>query len=140
MIDRVYLVSCVARKREHSSSAKDLYVSDWFVSARDRIEREEAPWYILSAQYGLVHPDTVIAPYDVTLNTMGVASRRDWAAWVITQMEETLPHADEVVIFAGQRYREFLEDYLRHGFTSVKVPMERLRMGEQLRWLKHGPD
>ena len=53
-------------------------------------------------------------------------------------MDEMLPSANEVIVFAGQRYREHLEDYLRHRFMSVKVPMRRLRIGEQLRWLKHG--
>lgn len=139
MADRIYLVSCVTKKRAYSSSAKDLYLSAWFVSARDRITREGVPWYILSAKFGLLNPDTVIAPYNVTLNGMGVAVRRRWAVRVITQMEEALPSVDEVVIFAGQRYREFLEEYLRRRYTSVSVPMEGLRIGEQLRWLKHGP-
>ncbi len=139
MADRIYLVSCVAKKRAYSKSAKDLYLSTWFVSARDRITREGVPWYILSAKFGLLHPDTVIAPYDVTLNSMGVADRRRWAERVIAQMEEALPSVDEVVIFAGKHYREFLEEYLRRRFSSVMVPMERLRIGEQLRWLKHGP-
>ena len=139
MTERIYLVSCVAKKRAYSSSARNLYLSDWFVSARDRVMQEREPWYILSAKFGLLHPDKVIAPYDVTLNKLGVADRRRWAARVITQMDEALPHADEVVIFAGQRYREFLEEYLRRRYSSVKVPMEGLRIGEQLRWMKHGP-
>lgn len=101
---------------------------------------EGAPWYILSAKYGLVHPDTEIAPYDETLNRMGVAQRREWAARVETQMDEMLPDADEVVIFAGKKYREFLENYLRLRFNSVTVPMEGLRIGQQLSWLKRGQD
>ncbi len=53
-------------------------------------------------------------------------------------MDEVLPDADEVVIFAGQRYREYLEGYLRLRFNSVTVPMEGLRIGQQLNWLKRG--
>ena len=85
-----------------------------------------------------VHPDTVIAPYDETLNNMRVAARRNWAERVELQMDEMLPDADEVVGFAGRRYREFIEEHLRLGFRSVQVPMEGLRIGKQLRWLKHG--
>ena len=117
-----------------------LYRSPWFGFARAWVEREAAPWYILSARYGLVHPDTEIAPYDETLNTMGVAQRREWATRVKAQMDETLLDAGEVVVFAGQRYREFLDDYLRGRFDSVKVPMEGLRIGQQLSWLKRGQD
>lgn len=140
MADRLYLVSCVAKKQCHIAPAKTLYRSPWFGLARALVEREAAPWYILSAKYGLVHPDTEIAPYDETLNTLGVAQRREWAARVEAQMDETLPDADEVVVFAGQRYREFLNTYLRRRFDSVTVPMEGLRIGQQLSWLKRGQD
>lgn len=138
LFDRLYLVSCVSKKRACASPAKRLNKSPWFNLARDWVEREGAPWYILSAKYGLVHSDTEIAPYDETLNRMGVVQRRDWAARVETQMNEMLPDAEEVMVFAGQRYREFLDDYLRRRFNSVKVPMEGFRIGQQLRWLKRG--
>ena len=138
MTDRLFLVSCVSKKRANASPAKHLYQSPLFNLARAWVEREGAPWYILSAKYGLVHPDTEIAPYDETLNRMGVAQRREWAARVETQMDEMLPDADEVVIFAGKKYREFLENYLRLRFNSVTVPMEGLRIGQQLNWLKRG--
>ena len=71
---------------------------------------------------------------------MGVKDRRDWAAKVENQMDELLVEYNEVIVFAGQRYLEHLEDYLRHRFKSMKVPMEGLRIGEQLSWLKHGSD
>lgn len=138
MTDRLFLVSCVSKKRANASPAKHLYQSPLFNLAQAWVEREGAPWYILSAKYGLVHPDTEIAPYDETLNRMGVAQRREWAARVETQMDEMLPDADEVVIFAGKKYREFLENYLRLRFNSVTVPMEGLRIGQQLNWLKRG--
>ena len=67
------------------------------------MERQGAPGLILSAKHRLVHPDTVIAPYDETLNNMRVAARRNWAERVELQMDELLPDADEVVIFAGRR-------------------------------------
>lgn len=138
MLERLYLVSCVSKKLEHAAPARDLYRSTWFVFARRVIERERAPWYILSAKHGLVHPDSVIAPYDRSLNTMRVADRRDWAKRLESQMDESLPSAKEVIVFAGQRYREHLEDYLRRRFDSVTVPMRGLGIGQQLSWLKHG--
>ena len=69
---------------------------------------------------------------------MGVDARRAWAMRVGTQIDEMLPSTNEVIIFAGKRYREHLEDCLRAKFLSVKIPMEGLRIGEQMRWLKHG--
>ncbi|MDE0129642.1 MAG: hypothetical protein OXQ86_08775 [Gammaproteobacteria bacterium] len=140
MVDRLYLVSCVAKKQHRIAPAKILYRSPWFCLARARVEREAAPWYILSAKFGLLCPDAEIAPYDETLNKMRVAQRREWATRVKAQMDETLPDVDEVVVFAGYQYREFLDEYLRRRFDSVAVPMEGLRIGQQLSWLKHGQD
>ena len=130
-----FLVSCVGAKSAAPSKAKDLYVSDWFRKARRYIECSGSPWFILSAEYGLVDPESVISPYEKTLNRMGVAERRTWARDVIRDMDQRLPICDLIVVLAGARYREFLMDYLSHRAKHVRVPMEGLRIGEQLSWL-----
>jgi Family of unknown function (DUF6884) len=134
---RIFLVSCVARKKAEPCSAAELYMSDWFKKARNFVENDGAPWFILSAKYGLLKPDTVIEPYDETLNKMGVAQRKSWAAQVQTQMVDTLPDANEVVLFAGVRYRENLMSYLNGRYQAVSVPMDGLQIGRQLSWLKN---
>ena len=88
-----------------------------------------------AAKYGLVHPDEVISPYDLTLNTMPVADRRQWASRVLAHLGPHLDGVECVVFLAGRRYREFLELSLRSRGLVVLVPMEGLRIGEQLRWL-----
>jgi Family of unknown function (DUF6884) len=102
----VYLVSCVSQKRERECAARDLYVSDWFYKARRYAERSGYALFILSAEYGLVAPDRVIAPYERTLNTMRVADRRAWVERVAKHLEE-IPDLTHVVFLAGERYREF---------------------------------
>lgn len=131
----VFLVSCVSQKRSEPALAKDLYVSALFTKARRYVEAGGGPWFILSAKYGLVAPDQVLDPYNETLNKMGVAERREWAKFVQSQMDQQLPNADRVVILAGKRYREFLMDYLTRRYRSVEIPMDRLKIGEQLHWL-----
>ena len=131
----VYLVSCVSQKRVTPSPAKDLYTSPLFRKARAYVERTGDLWFVLSAQYGLVHPDEVIEPYDLTLNTMEVSGRRRWAGRVLTQLEPHLDGVGTVTFMAGQRYREFLELPLRSRGLIVSVPMEGLKIGEQLSWL-----
>ena len=129
-----YLVSCVSMKADRTSMAKELYVSPWFGKARAFVERRHARWFILSAEYGLLRPDQKIAPYEKTLNTLGVAERRKWAEKVIEQMRSELPDAPQIVLFAGQRYREFLMDYLQQRYPEVVAPLSRLGIGEQLGW------
>lgn len=70
MVGTICLVSCVGTKRATPTPAKDLYQSDWFTKART-YAKSIGSWFILSAKYGVVHPDEVIEPYEMTLNAMG---------------------------------------------------------------------
>lgn len=131
----LYLVSCVKTKRNTLVPAKDLYVSPWFRKARAFVERTGDPWRILSAEYGLLHPDEEVRPYERTLNAMRVKERRAWAERVLAGTETCLDGVDSVVFFAGQRYREFLEPELRGRGLAVVIPMIGLSQGRQMRWL-----
>lgn len=132
--NQLYLVSCVKTKLAAPALAKELYISDWFRKARACVERTGCPWRILSAQYGLVHPDERIRPYEKTLKTMPVAERRVWAGRVLSKIEPSLQGIDTVVFFAGERYREFLYPALRSRGLTVNVPMAGLSQGRQLAW------
>ena len=134
----LYLVACVSRKGDAPARAKDLYQSDWFGKARVWVEQTGRPWFILSAKYGLVHPEAVIVPYEKTLNTMPAAERRAWAADTIKQLEPHLDGVESVVFLAGQRYRKHLESPLRSRGIAVSAPMAGLGIGRQLAWLKAG--
>jgi hypothetical protein len=72
----------VKTKLDHRSPARDLYCSHWFELARRYAETHAEHWFILSAAYGLVRPDTVIDPYERSLNGMKIEARRGWARLV----------------------------------------------------------
>ena len=131
----LYLISCVKLKLSMPSAAKDLYISDWFRKARSYVEKKGRPWFILSAKHGLVHPATVIDPYEKTLKGMPIAGRREWARTVVARTELHVSEGGCVVILAGQRYREFVTPALSSRGITVIVPMAGLRFGEQLSWL-----
>ena len=128
-------MSCAAKKGPGRAPARDLYISPLFRKARGYAECRGAPWFILSARYGLVCPDTVIEPYELTLNTMPKSERRRWACRVLTQLTPHLKDVEAVVFLAGRRYREFLRPPLESRGLDVCIPMEGMRIGEQLRWL-----
>jgi hypothetical protein len=130
----VYLISCVGRKLSTPAQARDLYTSEWFVKARDYVENTGCPWFILSAEHGLVTPERILAPYERTLNTMRKPERQAWATRVKAQMEASLPATDRIIVLAGMRYREFLMEYLERR-AKVEVPMERRGIGQQLQYL-----
>ena len=138
MIRKIALVACVSKKATMSRPARDLYTSTWFMKASAYAQQIADRWFILSAKYGLVPPDQVIAPYDETLNRMPAAQRRAWAKRVLQDLRHEVHAGDDIVILAGQRYREHLIDPLETMGCNVDIPMRGLRIGEQLRWLnKH---
>ena len=130
----VYLVPCASRKGRTPAPARDLYQSPLFLKMRGVVEEMAVPWFILSAKHGLLRPEQVVEPYDLTLNDLPVSERRAWAQRVVGQMEAGLPPADRIVVFAGQKYREFLMDWLRARAT-VETPLAHLGIGKQLQYL-----
>jgi hypothetical protein len=138
--DSLVLISCVKQKLEHSAPARELYTSPLFVGCRTIVEACQADWFVLSALHGLVDPKTVIDPYDLTLNSMKTADRREWAIRVLADLLPIASRYGRVVFFAGQRYREFLVGPIRESGIEVVIPMEGLTLGRQLSWLnRHAP-
>jgi hypothetical protein len=136
-VSRVVLVSCVAAKQSSPTRASDLYRSTWFIKARKLVRSSGEPWFILSAEHGLLSPDALVAPYERTLNTMRASERRQWAQRVQLQMSHDLPVVQEVVVMAGHRYVENLMPYLQARFSKVSLPLKGLGIGKQLSWLDH---
>lgn len=133
---RLALVACVAGKVGHASPAKDLYDSDWFHKARRFVEARAWPWRILSAKHGLLDPDQVIEPYEVSLLHMAKAARRAWAESVLVALDELVVEHRAVVVLAGVRYREHLVPALEARGVRVEVPLAGMGIGRQLAWLK----
>src|SRR5579859_969812 len=118
----IYLVSCVSEKRALDLPAEQLYCSDWFQKARSYVLRrikDGDEWRILSAKYGLLHPNTKVAPYNETLNDMRKSQRVDWSRRVINELRCALQAGDIVVFLAGQKYREFLEPAVSARKTTM---------------------
>jgi hypothetical protein len=67
---------------------------------------------------------------------MQKADRLAWAERVQQALLKVLPPGAEVVVLAGEHYRENLVPFLEHHGFSVTVPMAGLAFGPQLRWLK----
>lgn len=131
------LVACVARKRALAAPAKDLYQSAWFSKARAYAERYADRWFILSARYGLVTPDQLCEPYDLSLNTMEMSARVGWAeqVWPTLLAAAPDPQRERIVLLAGDTYRRLLQEWLRTVGYDVEVPMIGMGIGEQMAWL-----
>lgn len=125
-MDTVYLIACVSKKRSTAMPASELYCSPWFKAAKRYVG--DRPWYILSAAHNLVPPSCVLSPYNITLNTMPVESRRAWGK----QVASFLPQDKHYVFLAGKNYWENIVPHIE----SYETPLKGLGIGQQLAWFK----
>lgn len=129
----IVLISCVKRKAESRTKCCDLYQSDLFRKslAYARSLVPEAI-FVLSAKYGLVDLEREIEPYDVTLNAMSRKDAKMWAGRVLEQLGQVAELKEDCFTFlAAEKYRRYLLPHLSHS----QIPMEGLRIGQQLRFL-----
>lgn len=131
----VGLVGCASQKLQRPAPARELYVSQLFKKASVYAEATCDRWFVLSAKHGLVHPDTVIEPYDMRLGTNDRTSPpiHAWAAGVRGQLAAELAGLEDVtlVALAGEQYRTVL----LNSVWRYEVPMKGLGIGQQLGWL-----
>lgn len=130
------LVGCVKSKRDSGAPAKDLYTSDYFVKMRTYAEATGLPWFILSAEHGLVRPDEWLEPYERYLPDTSRDYRRAWGQEVASQLEEAVgPLAGLVVdVHAGAVYVESVGEALQQRGAQVLDQLRGLSFGRRLSW------
>ncbi len=132
---QIILISCVSKKKEYETIASEMYESTLFkLSLQYAKTLDFDKKYILSALYGLLELSDVINPYDLTLNNMKSKDRVIWADKVLQQLADKKIDLNntEFIFLAGSKYRENLIKHMK----NYKIPLEGLRIGEQLSYLK----
>ncbi|GAB3171877.1 hypothetical protein GCM10027259_07710 [Micromonospora palomenae] len=132
----IALIGCVKTKLDHPAPARDLYVSPLFIRRRAYVERQARRYYILSAEHGLVLPETVLAPYDTALAEQSKDYRRAWGQWVAAKLMRAEGQVrDRVIeIHAGDEYAQAIAPLLTEAGAAVRRPLAGLPFGEQLAW------
>ena len=123
-------------KAPEASPARDLYLSPLFERRRRYAESSGQPWYILSAEHGLLDPGSIIEPYDVYLADQTADYRQAWGEWVAAKLARVRGSIDGLVIevHAGTAYVDAIEEPLRRRGAVLLTPLAGLRRGEQLAW------
>ncbi len=131
----IALISCGKSKRRESAPAHQLYTGALFrksLAYARQIKADEI--YILSALHGLLELTQEIAPYEQTLHGMSSGDIARWSDVVLAQLRSrTNLITDRFIILAGRTYRSRLVPHL----TNIELPLDGLRFGEQLRYLKN---
>jgi hypothetical protein len=118
------------------AAAKDLYISTLFKKERGYAERQGIPWFILSAEHGLVAPDEWLAPYERYLPDTPATYRAAWGPWAAERLELLVgPLSGKTIeVHAGASYIEAIAEPLTAKGAAILNPLEGLSMGARLRW------
>lgn len=130
------LIGCVQTKRATACAAADLFSSPLFAGRRRYAAGSGAPWYILSAKFGLLAPGDVIGPYDLYLGDTSPAYRKAWGEFAVAQLELHQPQLTgrTVEVHAGAAYVQPLRDPLAARGAALATPLTAARAesrGEQ---------
>lgn len=130
------LIGCVSQKNTDPMPAKDLYRSELFRRRRLWAEASRRPWWIVSAEYGLVGPDQVVAPYDTRIGRLPADAKAKLADSIADDLERGLGSlAGKVLeLHAGDEYVLAIGPTLQRRGAQVFRPLQGLRIGEQLGW------
>jgi len=136
---KLFFISCTKSKKDYCTTAKELYSpSDLFRKHMAYAEMKAKKGdiiFILSAKYGLLQLDDVKCPYELTLNTMKKAERKEWAKKVLEQLQGIADFEhDQAVFLAGKPY---YQDLLNSFTISPNIPGKGLSFGRKLSFLKN---
>jgi hypothetical protein len=116
------ITGCTKTKTSYNEKVKvkaeSLYTGRLFRAVRLYSRVKDFPYLIISAKYGLVRPYDEIGGYEQVLSNNEDVKRI--RPQVTEDLEEILPDYDTVLVIAGKKYREVLEDVWDERFLYVK--------------------
>src|SRR5882724_11266576 len=84
------LISCSKSKGGHRDFARNMYVSPLYRKSMMVAEGWGLSFSILSAKHGLLNPDEIIEPYDLTLKGASKQFKSEWARRVDAQIRGSI--------------------------------------------------
>jgi hypothetical protein len=125
------LVACGKKKQATPAAACHLYQGSLFRKASAYSAATYDRWFVLSAKHGLLAPDQLVEPYDLSLKELARNERQQWATRVLAEIERRGLAGVRFYLHAGIQYSEFLAPAL-----SAERPLSGLGIGKQLAWYK----
>lgn len=139
----IFLLSCTKSKIYEISPARRLYSKSSLFSKSLKLVRELnndnlEDVRILSAKYGLVHPDEVVEPYENTLTKKSSQERREWSTQVADKIREEFGTDNDIanstlfVFLTGKIYAEDIQSELD---DSIMLFPKNMGIGHRLGYL-----
>lgn len=137
----LFLLACAQTKLDVPAPARRLYTSPLFRKGRAYAEQLGVPWFILSAEHGLVTPDQLLAPYEQYLPGTSESYRAAWGLWVAERLDLLAgPLNGRVVeVHAGAAYVDAIASHLTAKGAHVVDPLRGMAIGARLHWYDSQP-
>lgn len=117
--------------------AENMFRSALFGRAKQYAKVHANRWYILSARYGLLEPNTLIEPYDITIDDLEQSERFQIAQHIMTAfIRQPITTHDRVIVLAKATYRDVLAPVFQGRNIQTEYPLERKGIVQQMRWLE----
>lgn len=155
---RILIIGCGKAKKALTAEtilnggvpARELYIGPIFKARRQYAEATGNQWYIASAQYGLLSPDTSIVGYEMTLDGKAPGTRALWSVRVLESLLVKLKYGDAqglghqnaafkdvcIELHMGEAYAEYLTQIIPAIGMNVHWATKGMSQGEQLGWYK----
>lgn len=141
------IIACSAKKLKTDTAvpAVELYQGELFKAqlafARQCLKMPDTRILILSAWYGLMKSDSMIRPYDYSLNKMSTKDRRAWGMRVAYTLGLATGVSgamlDRVYVMGGKLYRQPIEEALAFFSADViTLHPDGLGYAQQVAWYK----
>lgn len=135
MTVKVGLLATARKKSTKSAPVTEFYQSPLFQKTLEYASHHYDRMYFYNAKDGLLLPEDIMDPYDVSIKTFSHHQREEWAQKVIEQFSEYETSTDILVcLHGGSVYRKHLEPQLNRFNYIYEVPLKGLGIGEQLSW------
>jgi hypothetical protein len=134
---RIAILNCKGKKQDYECNAEEMYSKSYIFSKQlDIVKKNYNAYYILSSKYGLVSPDTIIEPYDLTFEppktdfTRGMGNgynnapratkeyKQEWAIKVVKQIKQLEGNID---MWIGNLYYQPIKNTLPDNIRKIQV-------------------
>ena len=132
----VILIGGTKTKQAFPAPARELYTGPLFRRARAYAEQSGAPWFILSAEHGVLRGEAIVEPYDCAQGDQSARARQQWALLTVCQLEELVGSltGKRIEVHIGSKYATPLRRLLSERGATVTLPLAGLPLGRRLSW------
>lgn len=127
MVDNIIIIQCSKSKVNSKTKASELYTSQRFKLSKKIADKYAKKWFILSAKHGLIRPDSVIAPYDFTINDLSINEKQNYFSKIIDQIRKLNLTNSRLIFLTDPDYTNEVINSLNNSCRDIISPFSQIK-------------